>query len=78
MRRGWVQQERLLAPRILYFGRGQLFWECRDYNACESFPNGLSSLYMIFSYSFIKLWDIANPTLGTPHEDAPGSLWLHF
>ncbi|KAI1086610.1 HET-domain-containing protein [Rostrohypoxylon terebratum] len=28
--RGWCMQERLLAPRILHFGREQLFWECRS------------------------------------------------
>ena len=28
--RGWVLQERLLAPRTLNFGREQLFWECRE------------------------------------------------
>jgi hypothetical protein len=26
--RGWVVQELILAPRILYFGRTQLFWQC--------------------------------------------------
>lgn len=39
--RGWVFQERLLAPRILHFGSEQLFWECRELNACESYPEGL-------------------------------------
>ena len=28
--RGWVLQERLLAPRTLHFGREQLFWERRE------------------------------------------------
>ena len=27
-KRGWVLQERLLSPRIVYFGRQQLYWEC--------------------------------------------------
>lgn len=39
--RAWVVQERLLAPRSLYFCEGQLFWECREQHACESFPNGI-------------------------------------
>lgn len=39
--RGWVFQERLLAPRILHFGSEQLFWECRELKACESYPEGL-------------------------------------
>ncbi|KAH7092099.1 heterokaryon incompatibility protein-domain-containing protein [Paraphoma chrysanthemicola] len=28
--RGWVLQERLLSPRIIYFGRQQLYWECAE------------------------------------------------
>lgn len=27
-KRGWVLQERLLSPRIVYFGTDQLYWEC--------------------------------------------------
>jgi hypothetical protein len=36
--RGWVFQERLLAPRLLHFGHDQLFWECRQRRACETYP----------------------------------------
>lgn len=39
--RAWVVQERILAPRSLYFCEGQLFWECREQHACESFPKGV-------------------------------------
>ncbi|KAH6872968.1 hypothetical protein BKA58DRAFT_401133 [Alternaria rosae] len=41
--RGWVFQERLLAPRILHFCRYQLFWECRELGACETSPEEMSS-----------------------------------
>ena len=34
MTRAWVYQERLLAPRILYFGK-ELSWECRETSECE-------------------------------------------
>ena len=40
-RRGWVVQERILSPRILHFSMQQLFWECHEMEACESFPGGL-------------------------------------
>lgn len=40
-RRGWVVQGRLLAPRILHFGKTQLFWECRKLYAWESLPGGI-------------------------------------
>jgi hypothetical protein len=39
--RGWVFQERLLAPRVLNFTRNQLFWECNDLHASKSWPAGL-------------------------------------
>ncbi|KAK8018138.1 hypothetical protein PG991_007328 [Apiospora marii] len=39
--RAWVCQERYLAPRNLFFGETQLFWECYDCSACETFPAGL-------------------------------------
>jgi hypothetical protein len=39
--RGWVFQERMLARRVLHFGRRQLAWECRQLDAMEVFPDGL-------------------------------------
>lgn len=39
--RAWVFQERYLAPRTLYFGLDQLFWECRSSLACETYPFGI-------------------------------------
>jgi len=40
-RRGWVLQERLLAPRILHFCPQELMWECCEATASETFPEGL-------------------------------------
>jgi hypothetical protein len=37
-RRGWVVQERLLSPRVLHFGKEQIFWECRNSIASEALP----------------------------------------
>lgn len=39
--RAWVIQERVLAPRILHFGSEQVYWECNEKNACETFPEGV-------------------------------------
>ncbi|GKT68609.1 heterokaryon incompatibility protein [Colletotrichum tofieldiae] len=39
--RGWVLQERLLAPRVLHFAKDQLFWECREHVAAECYPDSL-------------------------------------
>ncbi|KAL3423937.1 hypothetical protein PVAG01_05684 [Phlyctema vagabunda] len=35
LQRGWVFQERLLSPRTIHFGEGELVWECRDLILCE-------------------------------------------
>jgi hypothetical protein len=43
LKRGWVIQERILALRTLHFGSSQLFWECRQFQACETYPGGLPS-----------------------------------
>jgi hypothetical protein len=40
--RGCVQQECLLAPRILYFISQQIFWNCYSTSACEPFPTGVT------------------------------------
>ncbi|KAH7265894.1 heterokaryon incompatibility protein-domain-containing protein [Fusarium solani] len=37
-KRGWVFQERFLAPRILHFAERQLAWECHEISALEMFP----------------------------------------
>ena len=39
--RGWVFQERFLAPRVLYFGKHQVLWECLCEHKCEGFPQGI-------------------------------------
>ena len=36
--RAWVCQEQFLAPRNLYFGATQLYWECCEVAASECFP----------------------------------------
>jgi hypothetical protein len=40
-KRGWVFQERVLSPRVLHFGRHQLFWECRESQRQEKHPDEL-------------------------------------
>ena len=43
-RRAWVLQERLLSPRVLHFGKRQLFWECNQLRACEFYPKGMLAI----------------------------------
>ncbi|KAK7441124.1 heterokaryon incompatibility protein [Colletotrichum acutatum] len=37
-KRGWVLQERILAPRVLHFGKSQVFWECKTFVCSEAQP----------------------------------------
>jgi hypothetical protein len=37
--RGWVAQERALSPGILHFTPKQMWWECKNRIASESFPD---------------------------------------
>jgi Heterokaryon incompatibility protein (HET) len=39
-KRGWVLQERLLSRRIFHFSKNQIYWECTESLASESFPYG--------------------------------------
>lgn len=56
-RRAWVVQERLLAPRILHFAADQLYWECSELDASETFPHGLPAVMG----KRLKNWDRRNP-----------------
>lgn len=39
--RGWVFQERVLAPRTLHFGAAEMGWECRSLISCECSAHSL-------------------------------------
>lgn len=54
--RGWVYQERLLAPRILHFCDGQIAWECSERNCTECYPEGIP-------YSQLKSGEIVEQSL---------------
>ncbi|KAI1462056.1 tol-like protein [Annulohypoxylon moriforme] len=55
--RSWVLQERMLAPRQIHCGRDQLFWECYETTACETFP---------FSFEFHEELSMAHGSPLTP------------
>lgn len=45
MTRGWVLQERMLAPRAVYFTPTELVWKCRTRSCCECEEPGPSGLH---------------------------------
>ncbi len=51
-RRGWILQERLLSSRVLHFGEKQMLWECHEFSACETYPDGVK--VGTSRYSFAK------------------------
>ncbi|KAH9896204.1 heterokaryon incompatibility protein [Xylariomycetidae sp. FL2044] len=55
--RAWVLQERLLSPRVLHYGRRQLFWECREHDAAEMYPDGLPGMCRTTVYANFKSFD---------------------
>jgi Heterokaryon incompatibility protein (HET) len=50
--RAWALQEKLLSPRVLHFGQEQMFWECAEQLACETFPSGMP---MGMKYEHLKV-----------------------
>lgn len=56
-RRGWVFQERFLAPRVIHFGPEQLLWECASLDACEAYPQGLPRIVKSPSHTGFKRLD---------------------
>ncbi|KAF5663341.1 hypothetical protein FHETE_7539 [Fusarium heterosporum] len=53
--RGWVFQERFLAPKVLHFGMRQLAWECNGLSALEMFPCGLPDRLELLSKQAVYL-----------------------
>jgi hypothetical protein len=40
-KRGWVFQERLMAPRMLVFGNDRIYWQCYERMVNEYLPHGI-------------------------------------
>lgn len=53
--RAWVLSERMLSPRILHFGAGEMFWGCSSCLASESCPEGFSGNPRNFTYANFEL-----------------------
>jgi hypothetical protein len=53
MKRGWALQERLLPPRSLQFTSTEVFWECHEKVACETFPEQVPT-YLTYHGQFFE------------------------
>ncbi|KAK8123146.1 hypothetical protein PG984_011816 [Apiospora sp. TS-2023a] len=63
--RGWVFQERYLAPRVLHFGANQLLWECTTLDACETYPRGLPDYVKSGGHTDIKRLKLDDTVIST-------------
>jgi hypothetical protein len=68
--RGWILQERLLARRVLHFSSHQLFWECREHQACERYPHGFPDHPNKDEFKVIHDYSVSEE----PIRSRPGSL----
>jgi hypothetical protein len=75
--RGWVFQERLLAPRTIHFTSSQLFWECRELTASEEYPSGIPDTECArTSKSLLTRFQDDHPL--SPKVREVYSLWYHL
>lgn len=67
--RAWTFQERVLSTRVLHFGKGGLFWECRSSCATEICQRGLphANLYSGVDWTAPNLRPV-KPAVLTPKE----------
>ncbi len=69
--RGWVLQERLLAPRTVHFGVRQIFWECNEMSACEMYPKKLPSTHFLHRRPSIRCsHPLFSANCGTSDDDS--------
>jgi hypothetical protein len=74
--RAWTIQERLLAPRVVHFTHGEVYWECGSGICCETFPEQP----LVPHQPEVKKW------LATPEGQEPGldisedfwDIWSHI
>ncbi|KAI0853597.1 heterokaryon incompatibility protein-domain-containing protein [Daldinia vernicosa] len=76
-KRGWVLQECILASRVLYFGKNQIFWECLTRRKCELLPNGLP-LEEPSRRDLIDLLHQADTSNSRKMSDDLSELWIRY
>jgi hypothetical protein len=67
--RGWVLQEQLLSTRILYYDKGEIYWDCMTLSASESSPISASLLEVTNPDEIWALKLIRRTLAGSINED---------
>lgn len=57
-KRGWVVQERLMAPRVIHFGKDRIYWECKERFLNEHLPWGIPSSGELFDEHYQKKFSL--------------------
>jgi hypothetical protein len=72
LKRGWVYQERILSPRVVYFVGEELVWECHETIDCECGGDGLED-----KFERIRISDLGEDrVIGPSHQHPkPMRLW---
>jgi hypothetical protein len=72
LKRGWVFQERILSPRVVYFAGEELVWECHESIDCECGGDGLED-----RFERIRISDLGEDrVIGPSHQHPkPMRLW---
>lgn len=69
--RGWVVQERFLAPRVLHFGKDRIYWECAGIGLVEeSFPTGFKTSCPEYDTNVSWAFDLIDKTPQTEHGES--------
>lgn len=59
--RGWVMQGRVLAPRTVYFAKDQVYWQCKELQACEAGHDRTIRSMAPRPGSLVKNWESQGP-----------------
>jgi hypothetical protein len=70
--RGWVYQEQLLSPRVLYYNDDGISWHCISSKATESEPNMLLVADDISNFQKLFLRQVTNAATITPSRRTVG------
>ncbi|KAK8008107.1 heterokaryon incompatibility protein [Apiospora marii] len=74
--RGWVFQERYLAPRVLHFGNEQLLWECATIDACEVYSQGIPKYLKKNGHTDLKRLKLDDTVLNAKEQGSQDMITL--
>lgn len=75
--RGWILQEYLLSPRLLFFGAYRMYWQC---NTCAAFEDYPDAEYLYYDkrkmHCSLQKHDVLTPP--TPYPKSKFGIWYRI